>query len=411
MKEIKVLHVSYSSNVGGASVAMFRIHRSLIKLGIESKIVTLINDDANFREGVVLKRGLSKFFHKIYIKFESLIVRNLQHSVFKTTRSLNLFSTGLVSLINNSDCEIVNLHWIGANTVGIKELSKITKPIVWTLHDLWAILGSEHNNISKDFRYVQGYLSSNRGNGYKGLDIEKYVWKLKRKYWKHLNLHLVPVSVWQEKVVKNSLLFQSYPVKCIHNPIDSKLWYPVNKDQSRTKLGISQSKKILLYGAYNFIYDPIKGFQRLVKSLDLIVNKSDFIIAYFGSDEDASFGDFETINFGKISSIEKLRYIYSSADVFLMPSLQETFGQTVLEGIYCNLPVVAYSGTGVNDILIHKVNGFLAEEDNINDFYTGIQWVLDHSLLNIRESVGNKFSSEVIGEKYLKLYKEILCNP
>jgi glycosyltransferase involved in cell wall biosynthesis len=407
MRKLKVLHVSYSDHVGGASVAMFRIHRSLVDMEVNSEVFVLVNDSGKI-DVISFKKGINKFLHKVILKLGNILVRLLQKTKFKTTRSLNLFSTGFVNFINKSDCDIVHLHWIGANAIGVKELSYINKTIVWTMHDLWAILGSEHNNVSNDTRYKYGYRKNNRIFGYLGLDIERYIWNLKKRYWNNLNLSIVAVSSWQTKIIQESMLFKSYPVACIHNPIDINRWFPIEKQICRSQLGFGEDEIVLLYGAFNFVVDPIKGYEKLIESLSLIPNKNDIVIAYFGSDVDVSFGEFKSINYGKIYDVDTLRSLYSASDVFLMPSLQETFGQTALEAICCNLPVVAFQGTGTSDIIIHKKNGYLARENEVSDFAMGVQWLLDNRLEAVRETAIGRFDANFIGLQYLKLYNSII---
>ncbi|MGE8377018.1 MAG: glycosyltransferase [Sphingobacterium sp.] len=407
MENLKVLHISYSDTVGGATVAMYRIHHALLDMGVSSEVLVLVNDSGR-KEVIAFKKGIEKFFHKVFLKFGSILVRLLQKTKFKTTRSLNLFSSGFVNYLNKSDADIVHIHWVGANAIGIKELSCLNKSIVWTMHDLWAILGSEHNNVSNDKRYKYGYLKDNRIRGYSGLDIERYIWNLKKKFWHNLNLSIVAVSSWQAKVIKESMLFQFQRVTCINNPIDIDQWFPLEKDYCRSQLGFEKDEIILLYGAFNFVVDPIKGYEKLVEALNLISDQRKIVIVYFGSDVEVSFGNFKSINYGKVYDVDKLRCLYSASDVFLMPSLQETFGQTALEAICCNLPVVAFSGTGTSDIIIHKKNGYLAKENEVSDFAAGIQWLLVNKLQGVRQTTVGKFNSNFIGSQYLELYKSII---
>ena len=58
------------------------------------------------------------------------------------SNSYNLIPNNFVKKINSINCDIINLHWIGNNLIPIKDLKKINKPIVWTLHDMWAYTGS-----------------------------------------------------------------------------------------------------------------------------------------------------------------------------------------------------------------------------------------------------------------------------
>ena len=58
-------------------------------------------------------------------------------------------------LINSSDADVVNLHWVQAEMLSIADISRIGKPVVWTLHDMWAFCGAEH--YAWDNRWRDGY--------------------------------------------------------------------------------------------------------------------------------------------------------------------------------------------------------------------------------------------------------------
>ena len=51
--------------------------------------------------------------------------------------SLNIFSKIDYKKING---ELVNLNWIGEETISLKNISKIKVPIIWTLHDMWPLI-------------------------------------------------------------------------------------------------------------------------------------------------------------------------------------------------------------------------------------------------------------------------------
>ena len=107
-----------------------------------------------------------------------------------------------------------------------------------------------------------------------------------------------------------------------------------------------------------------------------------------------------------------LKILYSACDLFLAPSIQESFGQTVLEAASCCLPSICFENNGISEIIDHKVNGYIAKEGDAQDFAKGIDWCLqslkqndmEKNLKNLKE----KFSSEVIAEEYKKLYKSII---
>ena len=104
---------------------------------------------------------------------------------------------------------------------------------------------------------------------------------------------------------------------------------------------------------------------------------------------------------------------YIAADVMIVPSKLETFGQTATEAMACGTPVVAFNNTGLSDIVEHKKNGYLAELLDINDLAKGILWTLNHSdqktlSLNARKRAENIFSEEAVIKKYLNIYNNLL---
>ena len=91
-----------------------------------------------------------KFLQSINRKLEKIEKKKKYDS-----NSYNIVPNNFYKKINNTDCDIVNLHWIGNNLIPIKDLKRINKPIVWTLHDMWPYTGSEH--YTKSLRFVEGY--------------------------------------------------------------------------------------------------------------------------------------------------------------------------------------------------------------------------------------------------------------
>ena len=404
----KVLHVAYSRDIGGASIAMQRIHDSLVNLNVSSKILTIIGD-RNFTDSMLFKTRLSQKVHNFFVRLLGVVIRAVQKTNYKTTRSINIIPSGLAKFINNSDFDIVHFHWIGNETISIKEISSIKKTIVWTMHDLWAVLGAEHNNISNSIRYKDGYNRHNKISGYFGVDIEQFTWYRKKKYWQNINFNIVAVSNWEKSVFQQSFLFRKFKITVIGNPIDKNIWYPADKDKSRTSLSLPTDTKLILYGANHFLIDPIKGFELFKSSLQYLKLK-DFQIICFGSTVPVEIEDLKVHNFGKINDVNLLIALYSCADVYVLPSLQETFGQTALEAISCNTPVVAFKGSGIDDIIDHKINGYLATPYSCDDLAKGIAWTIDNLSKEKKiynEEVYKKFSMDVIGTKYLNLYNSL----
>ena len=106
------------------------------------------------------------------------VVRILLETKNKIVHSISIMPSTWVRHINNSDADIIHLHWTQNETISIKDLSKIKKPIVWTPQDMWAFCGAEHYTTDK--RWSEGYSSSNRPDYESGFDLNRWTWQRKK---------------------------------------------------------------------------------------------------------------------------------------------------------------------------------------------------------------------------------------
>ena len=117
---------------------------------------------------------------------------------------------------------------------------------------------------------------------------------------------------------------------------------------------------------------------------------------------------------GRFSDDLLLALIYSAADVFVAPSIEENLANTVMEAISCGTPCVAFNIGGMPDMIEHQQNGYLAEPYKIDDLARGIAWVLEnesrHQKLSYRarEKVEQEFAPEIPARRYAALFNEIL---
>ena len=122
----------------------------------------------------------------------------------------------------------------------------------------------------------------------------------------------------------------------------------------------------------------------------------------------------EIKNAGYQNSPEGLSTIYSAADVFVIPSLQEAFGQTSLEAMACGTPVVGFNTGGIPDMIISKKTGLLAKQGDSDDLAEKIQWMINYPAersamgKNAREMVEKEFTLEKQAKSYISLYESIL---
>ena len=205
---MKILHVCWIDNSGGAAIAAYRLHRGLLGVGVDSRM--LVARKQSDDHTVLGPEGMfSKVAHRLRPHLTNPILK-WQKSDNPIQHSLNLLPSGLHRRINAMDVDVVNLHWINGEMISIAEIARIRKPVVWTLHDMWAFCGAEHHSgADGPMRYREGYLAGNRGPGQSGLDLDRWVWKRKKRQWRDATFQIVTPSRWLQKCAASSVLFQA----------------------------------------------------------------------------------------------------------------------------------------------------------------------------------------------------------
>lgn len=411
---MKIVHLSHSDISGGASRAAYRIHKMLLKFGIESSMWVDIkkSDDPNvFGPDTIIEELLRK--NRQHLRFP---INKLLKSKIYGMHSLSLLPSGWVKKINATNADIIHLHWIQGEMISLKEISDIKKPVVWSFHDMWPFTGTEHYAYNN--RYIDGYSVNNLSkNEFKYFDINRWRWKQKLKFFRK-PLQIISPSNWMTNCIKKSYLMKKWPVETIVHPIDISKWYPNNKKLSRKEFSFPENSKLLIFGAVGGSKDLRKGFKFLETSLKKLknLNKEDNIeIIIFGGNKSDTYSDikFKIHHFNNIKNDDILKKLYSASDLMIIPSKMETLGLTALESLACGTPVVAFRNTGLSDIIFHKKNGYLAEFLDEQDLANGINWVIKNSsrnnlCVNAREIAQDFFSEEVVIKKFKAVYNNLL---
>ena len=410
---MKILIVNYSDLDGGASRAAYRLHRSLLVAGIESKMLvqlkisddwTVLGPDTKTQK---LSAAVRPFLDSLPLKF----YKNRTKTPFTT--SLVPFS-GIANKINALNPDIVHFHWVGVGMIHINEIVNIKAPIVWSLHDMWAFTGGCHYDED-----CAGYLKfcgqckvlgSNKQN-----DLSRRIFNNKAKAFQEVkNLTVVGLSKWLARCAAESTLFKGKKVLNLPNPINTQEFSAVPQQTARNILKLPQNKKLILFGAVSATSDPRKGFKELCQAFTKLPG-GDIELVIFGSGAPKIPQEFQfkTHYLGHLHDNVSLKILYSAADVMIVPSLQENLSNAIMESMSCGIPVVSFDIGGNSDMIEHKINGYLAKPFDTSDLAKGIEWILFHSEVaklseNARKKVVTTFDTKVVTQKYLQLYEVIL---
>ncbi len=409
---MKVIHVNHSDIIGGAARASYRIHHALRDSGSDSRMLVNIATAGDWTaEGP--KGKFSKTMVRLRPTIASLLNRTLKTDN-PVIHSTGILPTGIHRQLNASDANVVNLHWVNGEMISISEIGKLNKPVVWTLHDMWAFCGAEH--YTEDMRWRSGYTANNRPVNETGFDLNRWTFSCKQKHWK-LPMNIVSPSQWLADCAKNSALMRDWPISVIPNAIDTNVWKPVNKAIARELLNLPSDIPLLLFGAMGGTRDPRKGFDLLQAALNHLRGSLPGLeLMVFGQPAPKANVDigFPIHYAGHLLDDVSLRLLYSAADALVIPSRQDNLPNTGVEAHSCGTPIVAFNASGLSDIVSHQQTGYLAKAFDPVDLAAGLAWILDDStrLAALGEASRARavdlWSSKVVAAQYLQMYENVL---
>lgn len=407
---MKILFLNTFGGTGGAPVAAKRLKTALEQAGHEVRMGVIFSPDQDtFR--MTGNAAISHWLAWFWFILERLNVWRM----ITSSKYLYRFSTGNRGTHFKNHpavqaADVIHLHWVNFSMLGIRQIAELSrlKPVIWTLHDMWAFTGGCHYSLE-----CQLYTSDCSECFYlkKGSKRALQILKEKESNWNELSISIVTCSKWLARCASQSSLFRNREVVAIGNAIDPGVFLPLDTNRIRKSNQLDQSAFYVLSGAMDFS-DERKGMNHLMEAIRLVSEKvKNLHLLTFGKVENFIPG-VQFTAFGRITDTRRLVEIYNMADVFVLPSIQDNLPNTVMESMACGIPVVAFDCGGVADMIEHQVNGYLAQNKNVQDLAAGILTFLDKSTRekaaeHAREKICNEFSGAIIAEKYSSLYEQV----
>jgi glycosyltransferase involved in cell wall biosynthesis len=413
---MKPIIVSTADVSGGAARAAYRLHKGMQSMGIESKMLVQekYSDDWTVQGP---NRDLGKFIAWQRRILDKMPIRLYPGHDDVPFHSAWLSGGGVVRRIREYDPNVVNLHWVSRGMLSIEDIRSINKPIVWTLQDMWAFTGGCHYDQDCG-KYQDQCGSCPILKSKRQIDLSRVTWYRKHRAWRKLDMVIVAPTHWLADCARQSSLFADRQVEVIPFGLDLNVFKPIEKHFARDIFGFPNEKRIVLFGAL-YPNDPRKGFKYLEAALRILKSKlidnDSILLAVFGSSEPIQppVFPFPYRYLGKKKDDETLALLYSAADVMIVPSVQEAFGQTASEALACGTPVVTFDSTGPKDIVDHRRNGYLANAYSPEDLSNGISWILDHESRykqishHARIKAEQNFGVELQAQRYVSLFEEV----
>lgn len=418
--KLKILHVSTSDTSGGAARAAYRLHTSLLKRGYDSTM--FVANQHSKDPSVKLFIGSSSPHIRARRMIRRLVIAsqlfryNLgkppMFEIFTDDRSM--YGASLLKKIPVSD--VINLHWIATfidYRPFFKHIPEHSK-IVWTLHDMNPFTGGCHyDNGCGKFTAQCG--SCPQLGSSKSRDLSRQIWLRKQVAYSQIGrdkLHIVTPSHWLAMEAQRSSLLGGYPITVIPNGVDVDSFVPIDQGFARTVLGIPEHSKVVLFVA-DYVTSQRKGFSLLMQAFETLKDIPDVFLLSVGHGVPAVEANLPRLHLGQLASDRLLSLAYSSADVFVIPSVQDNLPNTILESFACGTPVVGFSIGGIPDLVRPGETGDLAQPFDVKDLGGKISNLLTKRELcrrmgeNCRQVAISKYSLGVQADKYIQLYRQI----
>ena len=409
---------------GGAARAAWRLFAGLREAGHETTMVVArkASDDpavhAPARVDLPEQKAL-ECIQDFYIKAN------------RTPRSDTYFSLGCPGQDVSAHpavagADIINLHWVAGfqSPVSMARLAALGKPLVWTLHDQRPFTGGCH--------YSAGCLEYEREcagcpqlqEDAAGLPRANLADQI--ALTQPGRITVVTPSRWLAACAGRSAMFRHSRIEVIPYSLETEVFRPRPKEQARARWNLSMDTTVFLFGA-DQVGERRKGFAILLQALERCLESPDFrerenagrvSFLCFGDDGRQRPATKLPVRFlGRVDSDEEIAGLYSAADVFLLPSLEDNLPNTMIESMCCGTPVITSHAGGMPDVVTDGYNGLLTAPGEPAPLADAIRRLAcaheerEKMAENCRREMPARFALARQTQDYLRLFEELHAAP
>lgn len=403
-----LLQISIEVNSGSVGRIAEQIGEVVLENGWETYITYARNNNPSKSEVIKIGSKFDLYWHGL----ETRIFDNHCFSSKSATKDL-------ITIIKEIKPDIVHLHHLHGYFINIKILFQYLKeseiPVVWTFHDCWTFTGhcTHFDFVGCDKWKTECHHCEQKAEYPASLlfDRSRQNFIDKRRIFNSINnLTIIPVSNWLAGKVNESFL-KDHSCVVIQNGINLDTFYP---KKSRTKFDelYNLSGKFIVLGVAS-TWDKRKGLEEFVQLNDLIDHNIYCIVLVGLSKSQIQKLPKSIIGIDRTENVSQLADLYSAADVFLNPTLEDTFPTTNLESLACGTPVITYK-TGGSVESVNEDTGFIVNKGDVHGLLIAMNDIRSIGKKfyeqNCRTRAVENFDKNIKFKDYLELYKNILKN-
>ena len=419
---MRIVHISTSDSGGGAFRAAYRLHTGLRRLGHDSKMLVMRKGTADehvisFKPrydflGKMQRRMRSRRIWRDYEKYRPALPSGIEP--FSDDRSEH---AGEV-VRQLPECDLINLHWVGGFLDHQSFFAAYPKhvPLVWRMADMGAMTGGCHYTQGCEKFTAKCGACPQLGSRDEH-DLSREVWTRKDRALSMVGsggMHIVGTSRWIAAEAKRSSLLGRFPVSVIPNGLDVEEFAPRDKGFSRDLWNIPRDARVVLFAAES-VANVRKGFRHLADALAGMRQTPNLLLVSVGGGKCELPAGLPHLALGRVTNDRMLSTIYTAADVFVIPSLQESFGQTVIESLACGTPVAGFASGGIPDMVRPGETGWLAPTGDTAALRDAIATALSDDDRRIamsarcRAVAAEEYSLDVQARAYEELYQTLVA--
>ncbi len=337
-------------------------------------------DNVDIRQIVVEKHSqnnkVTPFFKNykefyIFRKFQQFEKNNSIQDTFSITSQILVNS----DVYKNSD--IVHIQLLHNSFLSLFSLIEISnnKKLLISFHDPWYLTGHCVHYLECEKWIKDKCINCPSLDRYFPIHEDKsnQLWQLKHNVFEKITCSIFANSKWIINSIKKSdLVLKNNNKHLIPLALDTNLF--MKKANVREKYGIADEFVIFFRSEKEF-----KGIEQIIEALSKLKSKKKIVLLTCG--RVGLVKELETkykvIELGTIST-EELIDAYSAADLFLMPSIGETFGMMAIEAMSCSCPIIVFEKTSLPDITFAPTCGYAVEYKNAKKLKEAIQFLMDN---------------------------------
>jgi|BioPla2DNA2_1021312.scaffolds.fasta_scaffold12825_3 glycosyltransferase involved in cell wall biosynthesis len=337
-----------------------------------------------------------------------------EQDVLSVHSQLSITSPALMANKYYEQADLVHYHLIHNTKLSLQSLEHLLneKPSVVSFHDPWLLTGrcvqpqecEKWKTGCKDCEYLYTEFSLPK-------DTCKYLWEIKSKVYAATDPDIIVSTKFMYDMLKESPL--TGHIKNVHIiPFGINLDYFSNrldKKAVRDYFSIPQDHIVLFLRAQK----EFKGVEYIEEALEKTsFNKKITVLTCDGKGLFENIkGRYNVIEYGEMDT-ETIVKAFNACDIFLMPSIGESFGMMAVEAMACEKPVIIFDNTALPVTTFAPECGVLVENKNANKLAEAIKWMVEDEEERIRrgklgrELAEKHYDVNVYNKKIVEVYEK-----